>query len=1148
MNKNYLVVLLLLFGFSITAQEGAMQASSVTTATYVYQIPALSSMDNIIAAAGFEDIAPPKRRGSNTFVPGKGIPAGVDPLVRNQTTVTKTAGRTPLTSFDAHIGTVLNDPTGAIGPNHYVYAFNSGFGIRDRAGNVLVPEASLGTLFPGETLGDPVVVYDRFADRFIIMEFSNSPNGFLIAVGQGPDPVNDGWYTYRFNTGTFPDYEKMSVWSDGYYITANKNQGAQATNDVVYALERDEMLLGNPGAQMIGFPLPSVEDNGFYSPGGFNAIGTNLPPVGVPQPIVYMQDDSWSGISTDHLKIWNISVDWNVPTNSSISAPQELITAPFDSVFDGGSFNNLEEPGSGPDIDAIQSTMMYMTNYRRFGTHNSAVMNFVVDVTGTDSQAGIRWFELRQANDSAPWTVYQEGTFVQPDGNSAFCGSIGMDSAGNIGLGYTIVGPSVYTSLRYTGRQATDPLGTMTVAEQTIVNGDRPTAFRPDGRYGDYAHLTVDPLDDMTFWHIGEYMKGPTNTRKSHVAAFKIASGPPDTEAPIAPASLVASNITAISVDLDWTASTDNVAVVGYNIFQDGVNVGTTGTPGYTATDLTPDTSYTFYVIAKDSAGNESPQSNTVNATTIEATGCVGGIAAFPYNQSFENTLGGWTQDVTDDLDWTVLSGSTPSGNTGPNAANAGTYYIYVEASGNGTGYPNKRAIINSPCFDLRGASSATITFDLHMWGAADMGSIALEGSFDNGISWNSIWSQTGNQGNAWNSVNLDLADYIGNPAQFRFNRVTGATWQADIAIDAFNVNITSGPPDTEAPTAPTQLEAGTITSTTADLIWNASTDNVGVTGYNIYLDDILFGNSDTNSFTATGLMENNSYDFSVTALDAAGNESLPSNYYTVFILDSTGTTELNQGFFESGWDGWIDGGSDSARDGTAAYASEGTWSIRLRDNTSTSTMTSPTFDLSAYTSVDVAFSFVPRSMENGEDFWLQYNDGSGWQTVQTYASGVDFDNNQNYSANVNISGLLYNLTATGAFRFRCDASGNGDFVYIDAVTITGNDLPVRTDANRTPVLLGASETAPLETYTLNNDESSLFTLYPNPVESVLSVETFGETVDQVYLFSVFGIQVKQLDQLEPGNTINVLDLAVGTYFIRFISGDQVVTRKFIKR
>ncbi len=821
MKKCYLLLLLSVFWMTASAQNQEQRATFVSKATYMIEVPALSEMDNIIASDGFEHVAPPKRRGRNTFVPGKGFPKGADPLVQRQIAVQPSAGRTPVASFPAHEGTVLNDPTGAIGPNHYVYAYNSGFGILDRSGNVLAPGETLATLFPGESDaedGDPVVIYDRYADRFIIMEFFGShpqetEKGFLIAVGKGPDPLNDGWYSYRFDTDTFPDYEKMSIWGDGYYITANKDNGSQGTSEVVFALERDEMLTGNLNARIIGFPLPGTASINFYSPGGFNATGPNLPPVGTPCPIVFMQDDGWQGVSQDHLKIWNISTDWNTPSNSTISQPQELTTAAFDSVLDGGSFNNLQEPGSGPHIDALQSAMMYMTNYRRFGTHNSAVMNFVVDVSGNDTKAGIRWFELRQSADGQPWTVYQEGTYSQPN-HSAFCGSIAMDAQGNIGMGYTIVSSTVYTSLRYTGRLASDPLGVMTVAEQTIVDGNQPTAYRNDGRYGDYAQLTIDPLDDMTFWHIGEYMQGTTNIRKSHVAAFKITPPEPDNEAPTAPTNLTASNTTTTTTTLSWNAATDNVAVTAYDVYQDGSVIGTTAATSYSVSGLTANTGYSFYVIAKDDADNQSTASNTVNVTTLEtSSGCAGGVTSYPYSQGFENTIGSWTQDTDDDGDWVVNSGTTPSRRTGPSSATEGSYYIFVEAStGSGnTGYPNKRAVITSPCYDLTAATSATFSFQYHMYGAnSGMGSIALEASNDEGNTWSTLWSlSNSNQGNSWSTQNVDLAAYVGGSVQLRFNRLTGSTWRADIAID--DVSLTA---NTGGGTGPSDCEASNLTLT----------------------------------------------------------------------------------------------------------------------------------------------------------------------------------------------------------------------------------------------------------------------------------------------------------------------------------------------
>jgi len=499
-----------------SAQNTNVKATSTAKAAYMIEIPPMSSLTDIPGPDEHQG-APIRRSGSNKFIEGKGYPKNGDPLMSAQKSVTKVNGRAPLASFDVHGGNATpTDPSGAVGPNHYVNAFNSGWGVRDRNGAVLLPEASLATLFPNEDLGDPIVVYDKFADRFIVMEFSDTPNGFLIAVCQGPDPVNDGWYTYRFNTGTFPDYEKLSIWGDGYYVTANKDAGTAGTSEVVWALERDEMLIGNPDAQVVGFPLAGITTSGFFSPAGFNANGDELPPAGN-APILYMQDDAWSGVTTDHLKVWNINVNWANTAASTISAPQIINTAPFDGVFDGGSFVNLPQPGNN-DIDAIQATVMYMSQYRRFSNHNSCVINFVVDLNGNDNLAGIRWYELRQSSDGAPWEIYQEGTYTQPEGLSAFCGSIAQDKFGNIGLAYTCVGPNQAPCIRYTGRLSTDPLNVMTQAEDVIVNSN---SSDPATRYGDYAQMTIDPLDDQTFWHIAEYFVG--NTRTNRVGVFKLA-------------------------------------------------------------------------------------------------------------------------------------------------------------------------------------------------------------------------------------------------------------------------------------------------------------------------------------------------------------------------------------------------------------------------------------------------------------------------------------------------------------------------------------------------------------------------------------------------------------------------------------------------
>nr|NQU93681.1 hypothetical protein [Bacteroidota bacterium] len=517
---HLLLLVVLSYHFAGNAQNAGspQKASLFVKAASMIEVPSIASQiesGQFIPAENISREVNPKRRDANVAVPGKGLPNGPDPLWERQINSPKIKGRDPILTFQAASASATpTDPTGAVGMNHYVNAWNSSFRIWDKEGNALTPSASLATIFPGHSMGDPIVVYDQLADRFLVTQFYS--NGFLVAVSQGPDPVNNGWYTYQFPTNTFPDYPKYSVWSDGYYITANKNSGSAGYSEVVFALERDKMLVGDPDAMMIGFPLPTISTSGFFSPLGFNVTGFEEPPAGN-MPIVYMQDDSWSGVSSDHLKIWTINVDWASPGNSSISDPQVIETEPFDGVFDGGSFSNLTQP-SGPDIDALQATVMYMAQYRRFPGYNSVVFNFVVDMGGSYELAGIRWYELRQTDDGLPWEIYQEGTYAQPEGHHAFAGNMCQDANGNIALAYTIVSEDEYPSLRYTGRFASDEPGIMTIEEGTIANG---TQSDPSFRYGDYSQMTIDPFDDMTFWSIGEYFTGG---RKNQVGAFKIAS------------------------------------------------------------------------------------------------------------------------------------------------------------------------------------------------------------------------------------------------------------------------------------------------------------------------------------------------------------------------------------------------------------------------------------------------------------------------------------------------------------------------------------------------------------------------------------------------------------------------------------------------
>lgn len=522
----FLSLVVFFVSFQLRAQEREIAGPVYVDSASAVSVPALAKKKLIPPSTEFK-IVNPRNRGINKVVPGKGLPRTMDQT--RQAQFGKVPSKAPILSFEAAISrTTPTDPTGAAGPNHYVNAWNSAFSIFDKSGNRINEPASLASIggeFANETLGDPIVLYDEFADRFLITQFSDTPESFLIAVSGGPNPVTDGWFTYRFPTnGALPDYPKISVWSDGYYVTTNKNSRTANSSQVVYVFERDRMLSGQT-ARVISFPLPGINTNGFYSPAAFHAIGGEMPPRGN-LPIVYMQDDMWSGVSEDHLKIWNINVNWNDPMASTIRESQELGAGqgvnPFIATFDGGAFSNLEQPGSAPDVDALQATIMYMTPYRRFPTHNSVVLNFVVDVDPSAAEhAGIRWYELRQDRNGGAWRVFQEGTYA-PDKSDRFSGSIGIDRDGNIGLGFTVLDNSpqtpIYPSLRYTGRYAGDPLGVMTVVETSIVEGLSPD---PSSRYGDYAHLTIDPVDEVTFWHNGEYFEGVD--RVNRVGVFRLA-------------------------------------------------------------------------------------------------------------------------------------------------------------------------------------------------------------------------------------------------------------------------------------------------------------------------------------------------------------------------------------------------------------------------------------------------------------------------------------------------------------------------------------------------------------------------------------------------------------------------------------------------
>lgn len=435
-------------------------------------------------------------------------PGGGDPVL--QKSAARHSSVAPLLNFEGVRADdnssifIPPDTDGDVSSSHYFQMVNVMFEIFDKSGNSVYGPADNSTLWDGfegdwtgTNDGDPIVLYDQNADRWIATQFA-LPNGpwsgpffELIAISETNDPLGS-WYQYAFEFSTMPDYPKFGIWHDGYYMTLN------TSGDDAIVFERDEMLNGNPDARMVTFKTPGMPGSGFKSALPASVQGT-MPPAGAPNYFIYFNDNGWGGDATDKIMIWEFDVDWSNTSNSTMTLEYELEVDEFDSEFDA-DWNDIEQPGTSQRLDGVPGAIMFRLQYRNFGSHESIVANHTVDVDATD-HAGIRWYELR--NDGSGWEIYQQSTFA-PDEDSRWMGSIAMDGEGNIGLGYSVSGASTFPSIRFTGRLASDPLNQMTFDETDVVIGE----YTQSGtnRWGDYSMMSVDPGDDATFWYTNEYI------------------------------------------------------------------------------------------------------------------------------------------------------------------------------------------------------------------------------------------------------------------------------------------------------------------------------------------------------------------------------------------------------------------------------------------------------------------------------------------------------------------------------------------------------------------------------------------------------------------------------------------------------------------
>ena len=435
------------------------------------------------------------------------------------------------------------DPNGEVGPNNYIEMINLVFGVYDKAGNLLLGPVDTGTLWSGfpiedctDPSGDPVVQYDQFNDRWILTQFTTRGPEFwnCVAISTTSDPTGS-YYRYAFSTGpNFPDYPKYGNWTDSYVITTREFGPTIEYGIGVYALEKNKMLDGEPARSVRFFidgnvpaNLPLVGDG--LLPADID--GKQKPKTDTSIPLVGTQDDNADyGGTFDALNIWDLNVKWRSTPIASLALNTQLPTAPFDSVFPCAPTSRdclpqpgITDPSQYVDILSYRQRPTFRLAYRNFKTYETMVTNQSVEAA--PGVAGVRWYEIRRVGNT--YSINQQGTYAPNDGIHRWMGSIAMDKRGDMGLGYSVVnGTSVFPGIRYTGRLAGDPAGQMTLGEGTIMNGSG-VQRTTNSRWGDYTDLTVDPVDDCTFWYVNEYytLAGQISSVagwQTRIASFKL--------------------------------------------------------------------------------------------------------------------------------------------------------------------------------------------------------------------------------------------------------------------------------------------------------------------------------------------------------------------------------------------------------------------------------------------------------------------------------------------------------------------------------------------------------------------------------------------------------------------------------------------------
>jgi len=992
-------------------------------------------------------------------------------------------------------GVAPPDTDGDVGPNHYFQMINLSYAIWDKSGNQVVAPADNQTFWEGfddgmpydnANDGDPIVLYDEYADRWLVSQFAvnTTNNKFyeLVAISTSPDPTGS-YYRYAFEFTNMPDYPKFGIWPDGYYLSVNQFANGQSwAGGGVAILDRDAMIAGDENAMMVFFSLSTS----FGSLLPADCDGSTVPPTGAPNYLLNLNSTS--------LRLWEADVNWSNPNNSTLT---EIGTIPVQSYSASGI--SISQPGTSQKLDNLASRLMYRLQYRNFGTHQSMVTNHTVNAGS--GRAGVRWYELR--NTGSGWSMYQQGTYAPTDGENRWMGSVAMNGSGDIAVGYSVSSSSTYPSIRVAGQTAGAPggLGVLDVSETTIKDGAN--SQTGVNRWGDYSMMSVDPSDDNTFWFTTEYSNGGWNWL-TQIASFNFSP-----YVPIAPVADFAASTTspATGQTVSFDDQSQN-APTSWNWTFEG---GTPATSTAQNPSVTYNTAGTFDVslTVTNAAGSDTKTVNSyINVEDTPITYCTSQGNNYSY-EWISNVQFGAFSNSSGAAGYTDFTNQTISINAGSNVA-----------------------VSLTPDF-----SSTIYTENWKVWidynhdgDFTDAGEEVFAGIGSSTVSGNLTVSSTAN-GTTRMRVSMK---WNGDPTScesFSYGEVEDYT-------------VSFGAPPPMPPVAEFTADNTTVTEGDAIQFTDASTNNPTSWEWD------FAGGTPASSTTENPNVTYNTagnYDVSLTVTNADGSDSeTKTGFITVNEAGGGGPVELSYSGFESGWDIWSDGGNDCKRYTGGTYAYGGNDAIDIQDNSGVSSsfyMTnSEDVHTPGYVQIDVEFYFMAVSMDNSnEDFWVQYYDGSSWITVADFDKGIDFDNNTFYAVTLSLLESSLTFPTNMKLRFMCDASGNRDDVYIDDITVTASTTLI-TNGPQKPVTIKSTG---ITVFDLGDEE---FALYPNPAtETINIVLEEGENID-VQIFNTSGQLL--LDSKLGGNidAIDISKFDTGIYIIRITADDEVFTQKFIKK